>query len=84
MGQPPVGTISVVAERPSEPAVSHNAIANAEPPHTTTARSGQTPHGHGRRTSHGIQTSTPSSNEAVNSQSAHRASTRRPGNIPGT
>lgn len=38
MGLPPVETIGVVAERPSQPAARHNATANAE---ASTRRSGQ-------------------------------------------
>ena len=68
-GQPPVGTINVVAEQPSQPVARHNAIADTEASthpngHSTTARSTRALHGHGHRTSHGIQASTSSPGEA--------------------
>ena len=37
-GQPPVEAIAVVAERPSDPATRHDAMADAEAPHAPAAR----------------------------------------------
>ena len=74
MGRPPVEMIYAVAEQPSQPVTRRNATADAETPHiptgTPTHEEPGTPHGHGHRTSHGIQTSTPSSNEADSSRPA--------------
>lgn len=86
-GQPPVGTINVVAEQPSQPVARHNAIADTGPPHATTgtmtARSAPDtsrlwlPH------TNGIHVSTPSPKEATSNQLAYHTSTRRP-SAPGT
>ena len=62
-GQPPVGTINVVAGQPSQPVARHNAIADTEASthpngHSTTARSTRALHGHGHRTLHSIHAST--------------------------
>lgn len=48
--------------------------------HSATARGARAPHGHGHRTLHGAQTSTPSHSEAGSSQPTRSSSARRPSN----
>lgn len=52
--------------------------------HSATARGARAPHGHGHRTLHGGQTSTPSHSEAGSSQSTRSSSARRPSNAQAT
>ena len=81
-GQPPVETINIVTEQPSQPATRYNAIADTGSPHATTgtmtARSTRTPHEHSHRAWHGIRVSTSSPREVTSNQPAYRTSTTPP------